>query len=266
MALPQGGVGSSGVKYEANELALGDRGYVDDIRVDGMLHAGLKLSDHARADILAIDTSRALAHPGVQAVFTAADIPGELRVGIIHKDWPVMIPVGGRTSYLGDVLAIVVADDRITARAAVELVDVTYEVHPAIADPEAAVAPGAPDAVWQLDGNVLSTSTYSAGRRRGRAGRLRPRGARRPSTPSASSTPSSSPSRPSPCPPPTAGSTSTPAARACGTTATRSRRCSPSTPPGSPCSSSPTAAPSAARRTCRTRGRRRSPPGSSAGR
>ena len=163
VALPQGGVGSSGLKYEANELALGDRGYVDDIRVDGMLHAALKLSDHARADILAIDTGRALAHPGVHAVLTAADIPGELRVGIIHKDWPVMIPVGGRTSYLGDVLAVVVADDRLTARAAVDLVDVTYEVHPAIADPESAVAPGAPDAVWQLEGNVLSTSTYSRG-------------------------------------------------------------------------------------------------------
>ena len=47
----------------------------------------------------------AAAADGVVAVFTAADIPGELRVGIIHKDWPVMIPVGGRTSYAGDVLA-----------------------------------------------------------------------------------------------------------------------------------------------------------------
>ena len=69
----------------------------------------------------------ALAAPGVEAVFTAADLPGELRVGIIYKDWPVMIPVGGRTSYAGDVLAIVVADTRAHARAAAELVEVTYE-------------------------------------------------------------------------------------------------------------------------------------------
>ena len=41
---------------------------------------------------------------------TAADVPGELRVGLIHKDWPVFIPVGGRTSYLGDVIAMVVAE------------------------------------------------------------------------------------------------------------------------------------------------------------
>ena len=70
-----------------------------------MLHAALHLTAHARAEILSFDTAAAAAAPGVVAVFTAADIPGELRVGIIHKDWPVMIPVGGRTSYAGDVLA-----------------------------------------------------------------------------------------------------------------------------------------------------------------
>ena len=157
------GVGTSGVKYEAEPLALGDRGYVDDIVVPGMLHAALRLTDHGRADVLAIDTSAALAVPGVEAVFTAADIPGDLRVGIIHTDWPVMIPVGGRTSYLGDVLAVVVADDRITARAAAELIHVDYHVHPPITDPVAAIADGAEDAVWELDGNVLSTSTYARG-------------------------------------------------------------------------------------------------------
>ena len=51
-------------------------------------------------------------------IITAADVPGELRVGLIHKDWPVFIPVGGRTSYLGDVIAMVVAETREIARAA----------------------------------------------------------------------------------------------------------------------------------------------------
>ena len=118
------GVGASGAKYEAAELALGDRDYVDDIRVPGMLHAALRLTDHARADVTAIDTAAAAAADGVVGVFTAADIPGELRVGIIYKDWPIMIPVGGRTSYAGDVLAIVVAETRQQARAAAELVEV----------------------------------------------------------------------------------------------------------------------------------------------
>lgn len=156
-------VGGVGVKYEAAELTLGDRGYVDDIRIDGMLHAALHLADHARADVLGIDAAAALAAPGVSAVFTAADIPGELMVGIIYKDWPVMIPIGGRTSYAGDVLAIVVADTREQARAAAKLIDVTYNVLPVITDPVAAIADGAEIAVWGTKHNVLSVSEYARG-------------------------------------------------------------------------------------------------------
>ena len=158
-----GGVGSRGIKYEARELALGDRDYIDDLRPEGLLHAALHLSEHARADIVRIDTSAAEAMDGVEAVFTAADVPGELRVGIIHTDWPVFIPEGGRTSYVGDVLAIVVADTRATARRAAEAVAVTYEVHTPITDPVAAVTNGCDDAVWELDGNVLSRSVYARG-------------------------------------------------------------------------------------------------------
>jgi xanthine dehydrogenase molybdenum-binding subunit len=157
-----GGVGSRSVKYEAHELALGDRGYVDDIRVDGMLHASLHFTAHTRAKVLAIDSSKALAMEGVSAVFTAADVPGELMVGIIYKDWPVMIPVGGFTSYAGDVLAVVVAQDRITARAAAELIEVQYEVWRPITDPRSAIT-SSEIAVWKTTSNILSTSTYKRG-------------------------------------------------------------------------------------------------------
>jgi xanthine dehydrogenase molybdenum-binding subunit len=157
-----GGIGSRSVKYEAHELALGDRGYVDDIRIDGMLHASLHFTAHARAKVLAIDSSKALALDGVSAVFTAADVPGELMVGIIYKDWPVMIPIGGFTSYAGDVLAVVVARDRITARAAAELIDVQYEVLKPITDPRSAIT-SSEIAVWKTTSNVLSTSTYKRG-------------------------------------------------------------------------------------------------------
>ncbi len=158
-----GGVGSRGIKYEARELALGDRDYIDDLRPEGLLHAALHLSEHARADIVRIDTAAAEAIDGVVAVFTGADVPGEMRVGIIHTDWPVFIPEGGRTSYVGDVLAIVVAEDRATARRAAEAIQVTYEVHTPITDPVAAVTNGCDDAVWELDGNVLSRSVYARG-------------------------------------------------------------------------------------------------------
>ena len=162
VAVKPGGVGSRGTKYEGRELSVGKRDFIDDMSVPGMLHGALHLSAHARADVLAIDTSAALAAPGVQAVFTADTIPAERRVGLIHKDWPVMIPVGGRTSYRGDVLAVVVADTRRQARAAAELIDVTYGVLEPLVDP-VRVIDHVDDAVWELDGNVLSTSTYARG-------------------------------------------------------------------------------------------------------
>jgi xanthine dehydrogenase molybdenum-binding subunit len=155
-------VGESGAKYEATELALGDRGYVDDLRPDGLLHAALRLTDHARADVTQIDTGVAETAAGVVAVFTADDVPGELRVGLIHKDWPVLIPEGGRTSFYGDVLAIVVAETKAQARAAAELIDVEYEVLEAFADTASALASDE-NAVWGLEGNVLSTSKYRRG-------------------------------------------------------------------------------------------------------
>jgi xanthine dehydrogenase molybdenum-binding subunit len=156
------GIGSSGIKYEGCDLAVGRRPYIDDMRVPGMLHGALRLSDHARAEVVRIDTSRAFREEGVEAVFTAKDVPGELRVGLIHKDWPVFIPEGGVTSYLGDVLAIVVARDREIARRAAALVDVEYRVLRPITDPIAAID-DREIAVWGTKDNVLSRSKYRRG-------------------------------------------------------------------------------------------------------
>ena len=163
-ARPTWGVGSRNSKYQAGELALGDKDYVDDMRVPGMLHAAAVLAEHARADVLAIDTAAAEAVPGVERVLTAADVPGELRIGLIHRDWPVFVPVGGRTSYTGDVLALVVAGDRATARRAAELVAVDYAPLPPFADALSALDSTEP-AVWQVGDpatpNVLSRSVYA---------------------------------------------------------------------------------------------------------
>lgn len=162
-ALPaSGGIGARGVKYEAGELALGDRDYVDDIVVPGMLHAALVLTEHARADIRTIDTSVAKNLPGVVAVYTASDIPAELKVGLIYKDWPVMIPVGGRTSFAGDVLAIVIAETRIQARRATESVKIDYAVLTPVTDPMVAIT-NSDIAVWGTESNVLSVSAYQRG-------------------------------------------------------------------------------------------------------
>ncbi|NDH22956.1 MAG: hypothetical protein EBY49_03140, partial [Actinobacteria bacterium] len=162
VAITEGGVGGRGVKYEGQELSLGDRGFIDDMEPEGCLHGAVVLSEHARADIMAIDPADALTMPGVVAVLTADDVPGELRSGLIHKDWPAFIPVGGRTSYLGDVVALVVAETRAQARAATSAVTVTYDVHEPLTDPAAALASDE-DAVWTLSGNELSRSTYVRG-------------------------------------------------------------------------------------------------------
>jgi xanthine dehydrogenase molybdenum-binding subunit len=159
--LPRG-LGSRGARYQGVELALGDRGYIDDMRIPGLLHGALRLADHARADVTRIDAEAARAMPGVQGVFTAADVPGTLRVGILDTDWPAFIPEGGRTSYLGDVLAIVVADSRQTAREAAALVDVSYIPLRPLTDPVAAME-DPEDAVWGLEGNVLSRTVYRRG-------------------------------------------------------------------------------------------------------
>lgn len=160
--VPNGGVGSSGVKYEGIDLAVGRRPYIDDLVAEGMLHGALVLTEHARADILGIDTTAAAAVEGVVRVFTAADVPGVLKTGLIHKDWPVFIPVGGRTSYMGDVLALVVAIDKETAHRAAALVQVEYNALRVISDPVAAID-DSEHAVWGLEGNVLSVSKYKRG-------------------------------------------------------------------------------------------------------
>ena len=159
---PTAGVGTRTPKYEAEKLTMGDRGYIDDLRVPGMLHAALHFTQHVRATVKSINIEHARKAAGVKAVYTAADIPGEVMVGIIYKDWPVMIPVGGRTSYAGDVLAIVVADTRLNARAAATLIEVDYDVHTPITDVDVALATSEV-AVWQTKDNVLSTSTYKRG-------------------------------------------------------------------------------------------------------
>ena len=157
-----GGLGVRVVKHEANKLALGDRDYIDDMRVPGMLHAALVFTQHARAEVLSIDVSKAKSQQGVSAVFTAQDVPGELLMGIIYKDWPAMIPVGGFTSYAGDVLAIVVADSRINARKAVEDVVIQYNVLTPITDARKAIT-DSQIAVWKTDSNILSKSVYQRG-------------------------------------------------------------------------------------------------------
>ena len=129
-----GKIGISHPKYQAYQTAIGKRDFVEDMHFDGMLYAALKFSDHPKARILKIDTSKAEDLKGVQRVFTSKDIPGEKKVGLIYQDWSVMISEGETTHYIGDVLAGVVAVSDEVARKAVSLIEVEYEVYQPVTD------------------------------------------------------------------------------------------------------------------------------------
>ncbi len=108
-----------------------------------------------------IDTTRAAASPGVVAVVTAADVPGQRIVGLISRDWPVFVAEGETTRCVGDVLAAVAARTRREARAAAALIEVEYDVLPPVGDPFAALEPGAP--ALHAGGNLLETSVVRRG-------------------------------------------------------------------------------------------------------
>ena len=214
----------------------------------------------------------AAAVPGVERVLTAADVPGELRIGLIHRDWPVFIPVGGRTSYTGDVLALVVAADRATARRAAELVEVDYGPLPPFADALAALDATEP-AVWGRRRRsptccparpTPATTAPATGRRRARRQRPhRPRGvpdpAHRARLPRARVDPGRAARRRH------AGGVLRRPGRV-GRPPPDRRRARRRTRTASSSTSSPTAAPSAARRTAPTRPRPPWPLAAAAGR
>ncbi len=157
-----GGVGKRLKRYQGAELTLGMRPFVADIDVPGLLHGAVVLSPHARARVIKIDTAKALALPGVVAVATAADVPGDRWVGQIYKDWPCFVAEGEEVRCVGDIVAAVAADTARVARAAAKLVEVTYELLPAVLDPAEAIKPGAPQ-VNPKHGNVLSVTKCQRG-------------------------------------------------------------------------------------------------------
>jgi selenium-dependent xanthine dehydrogenase len=156
-----GRVGSRLPRYEARELALGERPYIDDMAFPDMLHGAVRLSDHPRALVKHIDTSRAKAIPGVVAIVTAADTPGQRYQGLIYNDWPIFVAEGEETRYVGDVIAAVAAVDRRTARRAAEAIVVDYEVREPLTSPEEALKPDAPQI--HKKGNLLSKSEIRRG-------------------------------------------------------------------------------------------------------
>ena len=142
--MPQTGkVGEKTCRVDAIPKTLGTAMYANDFSFEGMLYGKNVFSKFARAKILAIDLSKALIMPGVVAIYTAKDIPGQRYIGHLAQDWPGMIEVGEQTKCCGDTLAMVVAETREQAIAAVNAVEVQYEPLNPICTPQEAALPGA---------------------------------------------------------------------------------------------------------------------------
>lgn len=147
-------VGQAIQRIDAKEKVLGTGEYPDDIYLDGMVYGSAVRSEYPRAKVLAIHPEEALAIDGVIGVYTADDIPGEVKVGHLKHDWDTMIPVGKVTHYLGDAICLVVAETQEILEQAKLKVKVDYEVLEPVLDPFEAMKPEAP--LVHADGNVLA--------------------------------------------------------------------------------------------------------------
>lgn len=156
-----GGVGARLPRYTGAEAVLGDRPYVDDMSVSGMAFGAAVFSAHPRALVTGFDPAPVLDLPGVIRVITADDVPSDRKVGLITRDWPVLVAVGEETRCAGDILAVVVADTMRAAREAAACVQVSYQVREPITDPREALEPGAPQI--HPGGNLLSRAKIRFG-------------------------------------------------------------------------------------------------------
>lgn len=158
-------LGARVTRLEDPALLTGRGRFVDDVKLPGLLHACFVRSPHAHAAIGGLDVSPALAMPGVHAVLAADDLPQKLR----STPLPLLLPhpalaqprtqhalARGEVAYVGQPVAVVVADSRYLAEDAAAGVVVHYDELPAVADCRAAAAAGAPPVHGDLDSNLAA--------------------------------------------------------------------------------------------------------------
>ncbi len=147
-------VGDAIQRIDAREKVLGTGEYPDDIYLDGMIYGSAVRSEYPRAKVLAIHAEEAQALEGVIGVYTAEDIPGQVKVGHLKQDWDTMIPVGKTTHYLGDAICLVAAETPEILERAKSLVKVDYEVLEPVLSPFDAMKEDAP--LVHASGNILA--------------------------------------------------------------------------------------------------------------
>jgi carbon-monoxide dehydrogenase large subunit len=161
------------VKRKEDAAFLTGRGrYVDDIALPGLLHAVVLRSPHAHAGIRGIDKRAALALPGVHAVITFADLPLSMQ----QQTVPLLVPspaikqalmpyclAKDEACFVGEPIAIVVAESRYLAEDAAALVEIDFEPLPAVSDCVAALAPDAPRSHRDAPGNLAAVIPVNVG-------------------------------------------------------------------------------------------------------
>jgi len=165
-------IGARLPRLEDGILLTGKGRYVDDITVPGLWHAAFVRSPHPHAAIRKVDAAAALAMPGVRAVLTLEDLAPALlqRRMLRHSNsgtpldryWSFAL-ANGEVCYVGEAVAIVVADSRYLAEDAAAMVAVDYDVLAAVADCRAAGVPGAPAVRRELNSNIATTFKVAYG-------------------------------------------------------------------------------------------------------
>ncbi|WP_426166315.1 xanthine dehydrogenase family protein molybdopterin-binding subunit [Sandarakinorhabdus sp. DWP1-3-1] len=147
------GAGQSVKRVEDVRLLTGRGNFTDDLQRDGMLYGVTLRSPYGHAEIMSIDTSAALALPGVVAVYTHDDVADYGPIPCLVPlsaplETPRILLAKDRVRFVGDAVAFVVAESREAARAGAEAIEVDYRELPVVASIDAAIAPGAPK-IWE---------------------------------------------------------------------------------------------------------------------
>src|ERR1700756_4268940 len=142
-------------RKEDARFIRGRGNYVDDVQLPGMLHGAILRSPHAHARIVSIDTSAAEAHPKVKAVITGATLEtlGLAWMPTLSGDVTAVLATD-KVRFQGQEVAFVIAEDEYSARDALELIDVEYDVLPAVVDAKHALDPDAPVIRDDLEGRT----------------------------------------------------------------------------------------------------------------
>ena len=143
-------------RVDVREKVLGIGKYPDDLELEGMIYGSALRAAYPRARVLAIHTEEAKALSGVIGVYTAEDIPGNIKTGHLKKDWDTLVPVGHLVHYLGDAVALVAARTPEILEEAKKLIRVEYEELPMVKDPYQAMKPDAPKVHESEKDNLLA--------------------------------------------------------------------------------------------------------------